>query len=72
MKPFTDLPDAVEAIKTHDKKPEDFLLPISDDMNDSSGVAMAILTNVILSRGWIPNGYEQRDGYRVYTYRSKE
>ena len=72
MKPFTDLSDAIEAIKAYNGKPEDFLLPISDEMNDPTGFTMAILGDLMLSRGWIPNGFEQKDGYRVYKYRAME
>ena len=72
MKPFSDISDATEAIKAYNGKPEDFLLPISDERNDPNGFKMAMLGDLMLSRNWIPNVFEQKDGYRVYKYRAME
>ena len=57
-------------MESHDGPPEDFRLPISDEMNDPMGMNMAVLTDVALSRGWEPDGFDQEEGYRVYKYRA--
>jgi hypothetical protein len=33
------------------------------------GIAMAIVTDAVLAKGWDLNGFDQRDGYRVYKYK---
>ncbi len=35
---------------------------------DTMGAGMAILVDGILAQGYIPDGFEQRDGYRLYSY----
>jgi hypothetical protein len=34
-----------------------------------TGVNMALIGNALLERGLIPDGYEQKEGYRVYKYK---
>ena len=50
MKPFSDISDVIEAIKAYNGKPEDFLLPISDEMNDPTGFKMVILGDLMFSK----------------------
>jgi hypothetical protein len=33
------------------------------------GLNMALILDHVLARGWLPDGYEQRDGYRIYRYK---
>lgn len=66
--PAGNLDEALALIDAHKGPPSDFVLAIADSMNDAVGLNMAVLTDRILSRGWMPNGFEQRDGYRVYRY----
>ncbi len=33
------------------------------------GMNMAILTDLALSKGWEPDGFDQEQGYRVYKYK---
>jgi hypothetical protein len=64
--------EALECIAAHRGDSATFQLAIADSMNDPVGVNMAIVTDRILARGWKPDGYEQRDGYRVYRYADLE
>jgi hypothetical protein len=31
---------------------------------------MAIITDRVLQRGWEPNGFVQKNGYRIYLYKN--
>ena len=66
MQLFLTLEEALEAIDSFKGEPEDFLLPISDEMNNA--INMAITTDRVPSKEWEPNGFEQRDGFRTYRY----
>ena len=44
------------------------ILMISDELNDAMGLNMAIIADGILKKGYMPNGFEQKDGYRIYKY----
>jgi len=70
MKPFENLQEALSHIESYDGEPEDFELPISDSLNDSVGRTMAVITDKILGKNFEPNGYDQKDGYRIYKYKS--
>ena len=72
MTPFDDINEAREAIEAHQGSPEVFELPISDVLQDPMGLGMAIITEAILTKGWDLDGFKQRDGYRVYRYKSLE
>ena len=67
--PFTDVQAAVAAVKSYNGSPENFTLPIADSLQDPMGMYMAIITDSILVRGWEPNGFEQRESFRVYRYK---
>jgi hypothetical protein len=72
MKPYTEIATAQHAVEQFDGLPEDFHLPISDELQDPTGIAMAILTDAVLAKGWDVDGFDQRDGYRIYRYKSFE
>ena len=51
-----------------------FELAIADDLTfgdrpDVMGAGMAIILDAILARGYRPDGFEQREGYRLYRYK---
>ena len=69
MKPVTTVEGALSEIERFVGRPDEFRLPISEKLLDPVGVNMAIITDRILARGWMPDGFEQQDGYRVYRYR---
>ena len=67
MKAFMKLEDARNYVtESFDKKEE--VLMISDELNDSMGMNMAVIVDGILEKGYMPNGFEQKKGYRVYKY----
>ena len=70
MKPFTDIDAARQAIEQFAGAPEDFVLPISDEVQGPMGLTMAIITDAILAKGWDLDGFEQHQGYRLYKYKS--
>ena len=72
MEPIEDIDEALKTIKEHRGLPEGFQLPISDSINDSLGLNMAIITDAILKRGWLPNGFIQKEGFRIYLYEASE
>lgn len=49
----------------------DETLWISDSLNDSVGINMAILLDDILNAGYSPNGFEQKEGFRIYKYKKE-
>ena len=70
MNPYTDIDAARQAIENFSGSPEDFLLPVSDDIQDGMGITMALITDAVLAKGWDLDGFDQRDGYRIYKYKS--
>lgn len=72
MRPIERIEEAEQLIESFEGPPEDFKLPISDQLQDPAGINMAIITDSILKRGWMPDGFEQKEAYRVYHYKSAE
>ena len=66
MDPIETLEEAKRYIESYRGGPEDFRLPISDVLQDPVGINMAIITDTVLKRSWMPDGFEQKDGYRIY------
>ncbi len=69
MKIIKSIEEAQEMIRAFEGKPEDFKLPISDDLQDPMGMNIAIITDNILKKGWMPGGFDQEQGYRIYKYK---
>ncbi|MEO0536785.1 MAG: hypothetical protein AAF215_23350 [Cyanobacteria bacterium P01_A01_bin.123] len=72
MNPITKVEEALLKIDQFFGTASELRLPISDSLNDSVGINMAIITDKILAKGWIPNGFEAKDGYRVYLYQASD
>ena len=70
LEPFKEVESAVEYIRSFKGKAEELSLPISDGINDQFGMNMAIVTDAILEKGFEPNGFNQKQGYRVYVYKA--
>lgn len=68
MKPVASLQEALDLVDAFVGPPSEFQLVISDSLNDPAGVAMAVITDRTLARGWMPKGFIQGDGYRIYEY----
>jgi hypothetical protein len=68
MKIIRSIEEAREMINSLDGRPAHLELPISDELQDPVGLNMAIITDIILERGWMPDGFDQKEGYRIYKY----
>lgn len=66
--PITTIKDAREYVSENFKSNEEMLL-ISDELNDGIGLNMAIIGKEILKLGYTVNGFEQKEGYRIYKYK---
>jgi len=69
MEPVTTIEEAKRVIEAYKGNAENFELPISDELQDPVGINMAIITDGILEKGWEPNGYVQKKGYKIYHYK---
>lgn len=64
MQPLTHVHDAIERVEAYEGDPEQFELPISECCSTRPAFT-CLITDHVLKRGWLPDGYEQRSGYRV-------
>ena len=62
MEPINRIEEAKLYIESFEGEPEEFQLPISDELQDPIGMNMAIITDIVLKRGWMPNGFLQKEG----------
>ena len=67
--PFEDVDSAVAALNAFAGPAEAFELPIVDSLSDPVGIALAVILDHALARGWEPDGYAQLQGYRIYRYK---
>ena len=51
---------------------DDFELRVSDKLQDPTGINMTIITDTILNKGWEPDGFVQKEGFRIYSYKELE
>jgi len=68
--PFKEIDRAVEFIRSFTGEADELKLPISNSLNDPLGMNMAIILDVILEKGFIPDGFEQHQDYKIYRYKS--
>lgn len=68
MKIIKSIEEAQEMIEMFEGEPENFNLSISEELQDPMGLNIAIITDCILKKGWLPDGFEQNEGYRIYKY----
>jgi hypothetical protein len=66
---------ANQAIEQYQGKAADFVLPISQDRELTlrgqvvpRDLAMAVITDQILAKGWLPDGFEVKNQVRYYKY----
>jgi hypothetical protein len=69
MKPIASIQEGVQLVESFHGRPEDFRLPIPEQLLDPYGVNMAMITDRVLERGWQPDGFSQADGYRIFRYK---
>ena len=67
VEPAATVDEAVEIIRRYEGRAEDFALPIADALIDPVGANMAVITDAILAKGFEPAGFEQKNGYRLYS-----
>lgn len=72
MTPCRNIEEALEAIREFDGPANEFRLAVADTLLDPAGANMAIVTDAILARGWLPDGYEDKGDYRLYRYVAME
>jgi hypothetical protein len=70
MTPVTDIDAAINRITVHEGSAEEFALPLSEVLLDPAGINMSVSTDRILDKGWEPDGFLQKDGYRIYRYKT--
>ncbi len=73
MEIFKSAEEAANHVNTTSISGDRFELAMANDCTfagqpDTMGAGMAILVDGILAQGYIPDGFEQRDGYRLYSY----
>ncbi|MBI1227470.1 MAG: hypothetical protein GC192_19720 [Bacteroidetes bacterium] len=62
------LEESISYIASNFKNSEETLL-IADSMNDDFGVNMTLIMDRLLKMGYAPDGFEQREGFRIYKYK---
>jgi hypothetical protein len=67
----TSVEEALGLVDAFEGEPETFELAFPDSLNDLTGINMAIIGDRILGRGWWPNGFVQKPGFRIYLYKRK-
>jgi hypothetical protein len=72
MSPVATIEEANRVIEEYQGAAGDFQLPIANSLLDPVGAHMAIITDMILAKGFEPDGYEEKDGYRLYKYKDLE
>ncbi len=70
---FKSAEEAADHVNATSISGDRFELAISNDSTfagqpDTMGAGMAIIVDGILGQGYVPDGFEQRDGYRLYSY----
>jgi hypothetical protein len=66
--------EALRHLESHPPSGDGFQLAISDSFTfagepDTVGAGMAVLGDKILSLGYLPDGFEQKSGFRLYGYK---
>ncbi len=69
MNPARTVEEAIAIVENYTGPAEDFQLAIADSLLDPAGMHMAIITDKILAKDFLPAGFEQREGFRVYRYK---
>lgn len=67
--PFRSVDEALAHVADFEGSPEEFVLAIHQSLLDPVGINMALITDRVLARGWMPDGFDQRDDHRLYRYK---
>jgi hypothetical protein len=68
-KPIASVEEGLHLVDSFIGNVQDFELAVPDSLLDPVGVNMALITDRALARGWEPNGFTQRQGYRILRYK---
>ena len=68
--PIRTIEEANAYVQENFKNPEETLW-ISDELQDPIGMHMAIIADGILKAGYMPDGFDQKEGYRIYKFNKK-
>ncbi len=68
MEPVVSVEDALAQLDAYEGEAAGFKLVVAESLLDPVGVNRAIITDRVLARGWMPDGFEQGDGCRIYAY----
>jgi hypothetical protein len=69
VKPIASIEEGMRLADSFQGRPEDFHLIVPDALHDLVGMNMALITDRVLARAWLPNGFVQRAGCRIYRYK---
>ncbi len=77
MEIFKSAEEAADHVNAASMTGDRFEIAISDDLTfagqpDTMGAGMAIVVDGVLAQGYLPDGFEQHEGYRLYRYVSME
>ena len=66
--------EGLKYLEAHAQSGDGFHLAISDSFTfagrpDTMGAGMALLLDKILGFGYMPDGFEQKNGFRLYAYK---
>jgi hypothetical protein len=75
--PFHTAEAALRYVRNTQFSESAFTLEIADDLTfaghaDTEGAGMAVVLDAVLEKGFSPDGYEQKVGFRRYRYRRTE
>lgn len=68
--PLTTVEEAHAYIETNFKNSEETLW-VANALNDNVGVNMSIILDKVIDAGYLPDGFEQKEGYRIYKYQKQ-
>jgi hypothetical protein len=69
MKPIASVEEGISLVTSFEGNVQDFELAVPDSLLDPVGINMALITDRALARGWQPNGFTQKQGYRIFRYK---
>jgi hypothetical protein len=69
--------EGLKYLEAHDPSGDGFNLAISDSLTfagkpDTVGAGRAILLDKILGFGFMPDGFEQKSGFKIYAYKKMQ
>lgn len=68
--------EGVKYLDVHSPSSASFQLAISDSLTfagypDATGAGMAVILDKLLGLGYMPDGFEQKSGFRLFRYQKR-